>query len=100
MINMKLIRRASGFVDIVEAGAVGVLGTALFVGITVVLPFQIIVDLWSQGLVGVALISAAAALVVLLMLERDVLKRRWSMLTTLMAATWVLCLLTAFVVLG
>ena len=97
---MKLIRRSSGFLDLVEAGAVGVVGTALFVGIAVVLPIQIIGDLWNRGLRGLALIGAAAALVVMLMLGRDVLNRRWTVLTTLTAAMWVLCLVVAFVVLG
>ena len=89
----RIFRSILGVGDALEVIVVVGLGTALFLGLTVVLPIWFARELFrtSQTLLGAGVLALSGLTIGCAV--RDGLRRRWSAVSTVVAALWITCVL-------
>ena len=94
---MKLLKRALGaFADVssaLELVVIIALGTTLFVALFVVLPLWVALELFRDSRPALAVAVAFVPVASLLVAIRDIARRRWSMLSTVVSAAWLVCVI-------
>ena len=78
--------------DGAESGTVLVLGTVLAVGLLVGVPATVAWTLYHEARPAAASLIVAILALAILNVVRDVRARRWGWTSTLLAASWILCL--------
>jgi hypothetical protein len=88
---VKAVRRTWASVDALELIAPVLLGTALFASLFIVLPIWLIRELWASGRPLVASAIAFVAVASLVVVIRDVRRRRVGVVTFVTGGAWIVC---------